>query len=171
MRSGCPVRDRRPGDTPPMPSFYRDPSAPAPNQPLRVGGLALIERNGALLLERRADDGTWGLVGGAVEVDESISETVRREVGEETGLAAGPIELFGVFSDPSRIVRYADGNVYRVLALVFRVEVDDGEPSPSEESLELRFVPPDELDGLELTAAHRPIIERYLARPSGVVVE
>ena len=162
---------RHGGDTPSMPSYYRDPLAPAPNQPLLVGAGALIERDGALLLDRRADDGTWGLIAGALEPDESISDAVRREVKEETGLDTSSIELFGVFSDPSRIVGYADGNVYRVLSIVFRVGVADGEPVPSEESHELRFVRLDELPRLNVTPAHRPIIERFLARPQGVVVE
>ena len=32
-----------------MPSSFRDPAAPAPNQPRRIGVVALIERDGALL--------------------------------------------------------------------------------------------------------------------------
>ena len=154
-----------------MPSWYRDPVAPKPNQPLRIGAVALIERDGALLLERRADDGTWSLVGGALEPDESVVDALRREVSEETGLSALGIELFGIFSDPRRIVGYADGNVYRVLAIAFRVEVDDGVPRASEESYEVRFVPRGELLALDLTPAHRPIVERYLAGPQKIVVE
>ncbi len=38
-----------------MPSWYRDRDAPTPNRPMRVGAVALIERHGTLLLERRAD--------------------------------------------------------------------------------------------------------------------
>ena len=171
MRPCFTPKGRRHDDTPPVPSHYRDPRAPAPNRPLRVGALALVERDGALLLERRADDGTWGLIGGALENDESLSEAVRREVLEETGLETRSMELFGVFSDPSRIVAYADGNVYRVLALAFRVDVEDGSPIRSEESHELRFVPRDELRRLDLTPAHRPIVERFLGGPDSVVLE
>lgn len=154
-----------------VPSYYRDPNAPAPNQPLRLGAMALIERHGMLLVERRADDGTWGLIGGALEADETIAEAVAREVWEETGLTTRSAELFGIFSDPTRIRAYPDGNVYRVLAIVFCVEVGDGDPVPSEESHELRFVSRAELEALDLTPAHRPIVERYLVSPRGVVVE
>jgi ADP-ribose pyrophosphatase YjhB (NUDIX family) len=154
-----------------VPSYYRDPDAPTPNQPIRIGAVALIERDGALLLERRVDDGTWGLVGGALEADESVVEALTREIREETGLSARSVELFGLFSDPSRIVCYADGNVYRVVALVFRVAVDGGAPRAGEESHEVRFVPRADLLTHDLTPAHRPIVERYLARPDRVVVE
>ena len=161
----------RSGDTPPMPSWYRDPEAPVPNQPTRIGAIALIERDGALLVERRMDDRSWALIGGAVEADESVVEALIREVREETGLSTRSVELFGVFSDPTRIVGYEDGNVYRVLAIVFGVDVDDGLPDASEESREVRFVACRELLALDLTPAHRPIVERYLARPEQVVVE
>ena len=71
-----------------VPSWYRDPNAPAPNQPLRIGVVALIERDGRLLVERRADDGTWSLVGGALEADESVGDALVREVREETGASS-----------------------------------------------------------------------------------
>jgi ADP-ribose pyrophosphatase YjhB (NUDIX family) len=154
-----------------VPSYYRDASAPPPNRPVRIGALALVERDGMLLVERRAEDGTWGLVGGALEEDETIVQALRREVREETALSIRAAELFGIFSDPSRIVGYRDGNVYRVLAIVFRVEVGEGDPVASEESYELRFVARAELEALDLTPAHRPIVERYLAPARGVVVE
>lgn len=154
-----------------VPSYYRDPDAPEPNQPLRVGAIALIERNEMLLVEQRADDETWGLIGGALEPDETVGEALTREVREETGLEAISVEFFGIFSDPSRIVRYRDGNVYWVLAIVFRVVVGDGDPVASEESHELRFASRAELAALDLTPAHRPIVERYLATPQGSVVE
>ncbi len=155
-----------------VPSWYRDPNAPAPNQPLRVGVVAPSERDGRLLVERRADDGTWGLVGGALEADESVGEALVREVREETGLTSTSVELFGVFSDPSRRVGgYDDGNVYRVLAIAFRVDVSDGPAITSAESVELRFVSREDLEELDLMPAHRPLVERYLARPASVVVE
>lgn len=35
--------------------YYRDPATPEPMGSRRLGGMALIERDGSLLLERRAD--------------------------------------------------------------------------------------------------------------------
>lgn len=89
--------------------YYRDPNAPPPNQPIGVGVLALIERDGRLLMERRRDCGRWGLPGGATEVDESLEETLQREVREETGLVVVCHSLLRVFDDPSRIAHYPDG--------------------------------------------------------------
>ena len=157
-----------PGDTAPVPSFYRDPEAPEPNNPLRVGVVAFVERDGSLLLERRADFGTWGIPGGALDEDETVEQGITREVLEETGLEVLSIELLGVFSDPSRIIAYGDGNVHRLLTLAFVVSVAPGPPRVSEESLELRFVPFSRVRDFEIGAALVPVVDAFLegrARP------
>ena len=154
-----------------MPSYYRDPRAPAPNVPRRVGTTALIEREGSFLLERRRDDGSWGFVGGRVEDDETVLAALHREVLEETGLHIAQSTLFGIFSDPTRVVSYPDGNVWQVLSIVFLVvPVEGDEPVASDESLELRWVSRGELGRLELWPVHRPIRDAWLAGPAGVVV-
>ena len=131
--------------------------------------LALIERDGGLLMERRSDCGRWGLVGGMVEVDESLEEALRREVHEETGLVVRDYTLAGILTDPSRIVRYPDGNVVRLVTFVFRAEVEDFGPlRSSEESEELRFFGPGELSRLDVIETARPVVDGYLSgRPFG----
>jgi ADP-ribose pyrophosphatase YjhB (NUDIX family) len=151
-------------------SFYHDPEAPIPNNPRRVGVVAFIERNDSLLLERRPDSGTWGLPGGALDEDETVREAIAREVHEETGLETVSVELSGVFSDPSRIVAYSDGNVFRLLTLAFAVEVAPGEPELGSESLELRFVPLANVSELEIGPVLVPLVDAYLSsRPRPVV--
>lgn len=152
----------------PVPSYFRDPEAPAPNNPRRVGVVAFIQRDGSLLLERRADFGTWGLPGGALDEDETVQQGIAREVLEETGLEVLSIELLGVFSEPSRIIEYDDGNVYRLLTIAFVVAVAPGEPRHSEESLELRFVPFARIREFEIGASHVPVVAAFIeghARP------
>lgn len=143
--------------------FYGDPAAPRPNRPIGVGSLALIERDGMLLLERRSDCGRWGFVGGAIEVGESLEEGLRREVFEETGFVVRGCSPFGVADEPSRIARFPDGNVARLLSFVFRVEVEgSGEPRRSDESEELRFFRREELRGLDVIETSRPVLDAYL---------
>ncbi|HET7272806.1 MAG TPA: NUDIX domain-containing protein [Rubrobacter sp.] len=144
--------------------FYRSTDTPRPNRPIGVGVLALIERDGALLLERRSDCGRWGLIGGGVDVEESLEDALRREVREETGLVVASQELYGVLSDPSRIVSYPDGNVVRLVAFVFRTEVEGFETlRRSDESEELRFFGPEELPDLDVIETARPILDSYLS--------
>ncbi len=160
-----------------MPSarfYYRDPNAPLPNQPIGIGALALIERDGALLLERRSDSGQWGFVGGRVDMGESLGEALCREVREETGLTVTGYTLFGTFSDPSRIAHYPDGNIVRAIGLVYRVEVDNFDAlRRSDESTALQFFTREELPHLDLAETMRPILDRYLAtpRPQAVILE
>jgi 8-oxo-dGTP pyrophosphatase MutT (NUDIX family) len=154
--------------------FYRSPDAPRPNRPIGVGVLALIERDGALLLERRSDCGRWGLIGGGMDVEESLEDALRREVREETGLVVASHELYGVLSDPSRIVRYPDGNVVRLLAFVYRTKVEGFETfRRSDESEELRFFGPEELPELDMIKTARPILEGYLSAdfPQGILLD
>jgi mutator protein MutT len=61
-----------------------------------VGVGAVIVEAGRVLLVRRGAEplkGHWSLPGGLLEVGESLTEGVRREVREETGLEVEPLEL------------------------------------------------------------------------------
>ena len=152
--------------------YLRDPVAPAPNLPRRIGVLALIERDRSLLLERRADAPLWSLIGGSVDDTETLADALRREVDEETGLTVSAFRLFGTFSDPTRIVRYPDGNVFSVAAFAYEVDVAsfDGLRA-SAESEQLRFFLRGELLGLDLPATQRPIIERFVSAASPPFLE
>jgi ADP-ribose pyrophosphatase YjhB (NUDIX family) len=49
-------------------------------------GVLIVNTEKGLLLEKRKDNGLWGIIGGIMEIGESIEETAKREVFEETGL-------------------------------------------------------------------------------------
>ena len=148
--------------------YLEDPSAPEPTHPRTLGVMAIIERDGSILLERRADAPLWSLIAGMVHDDESLAGALRREVAEETGLAVSGFELFGTFTDPTRIISYPDGNVYRVASFVYSVAVrtfDGLRASP--ESEELRFFPRAALREVDLPATQRPVIDALLSgRPA-----
>lgn len=76
--------------------------------------LALNPRNELLMLKRN-DNGCWGVPGGAMEIGESLEDTVKRETKEEIGLAINDFELFGVYSGKELYYRYPNGaEVYNV---------------------------------------------------------
>jgi 8-oxo-dGTP pyrophosphatase MutT (NUDIX family) len=129
-----------------------------------IGVGALIERDGTLLLERRVDAPLWSLIAGRVEDDESLTGGLRREVLEETGLVVTSCELFGTFTDPTRVIAYPDGAIVRVASFVYRVAVESFDRlRASEESEELRFFAKDDLLGLDVPATQRPVFERYVS--------
>jgi 8-oxo-dGTP pyrophosphatase MutT (NUDIX family) len=58
--------------------------------------LAAVEKNGEFLFVQRSEEnstpGKWGLVSGGLETDEDAEEAAVRELREETGLEAEPVE-------------------------------------------------------------------------------
>lgn len=152
--------------------FYHDPSAPQPNQSMRIGVVALIEHGHQLLMELRSDSDYWALIGGSIEPDESAANAVIREVREETGLEVQDVKLFGIFSDPSRIASYPDGNVFRIVTIAFHVRVMTTEGMrASHESRLVRFQPFSALTNIDVPPTHRHILERYLADRNDVVLD
>jgi 8-oxo-dGTP diphosphatase len=67
---------------------------------------ALVEREGALLLVKRAphisEGGKWGLPGGFLDRDENLEQGVLRELREETGWSGEVRGLLRVNSRPDR---------------------------------------------------------------------
>ena len=155
-----------------VPSWYRDPAAPEPNVPRRIGVTALIERDDLYLVERRVDDpGVWAFIGGTLEDGEQLVTALHREVREETGFEVASVRLLGVFSDPTRVVGYPDGTVCRILSIAFRTAVAGGdEPQVSSESAGMRFVSRDELAVLPFWPAQCPIRDALLGDDTEPVV-
>jgi len=59
----------------------------------------MIVKGNKILLHHRTDCDMWDLPGGGLEKGETIFQTLRREVKEETGLNIKPIKLTGVYQN------------------------------------------------------------------------
>ncbi len=114
---------------------YPPPGTPVNKQ---VTGAAAIITDGRnrVLLQRREDNGHWGLPGGGVDPGETVSAACIREVKEETNLDVEILRLHGVYSDPAigQLIRYPDGNVAHIIAIVFACRVIGGNLKISHES-------------------------------------
>jgi ADP-ribose pyrophosphatase YjhB (NUDIX family) len=100
----------------------------------------IFDRRGRLLLQQRSDGGQWGLPGGSIEIGESVSEAVVREVREETGLTVTVRRLVGVYSDPQlQIVRYPSGHVWHYVNVCFECVVRGGALTTGDETLALAY--------------------------------
>lgn len=130
----------------------------------------IFDRQGQLLLQRRSDGGQWGLPGGSVEIGESITQAIRREVREETGLDVTVHRLVGVYSDPRRqVVRYPSGDVWHYVNACVECVARGGVLTTSDETLELRYVRVDRLPRTLLTN-HRIRIRDACARRTAAFV-
>ena len=146
-------------------TFYRgDPNAPKPNMPAHLGSNCIIVWDGKLLLERRRDSDTWGLVGGGCKKWEDPVQAMAREVREELGLRIKPerFQKLKVYGEPGRVAAYRDGSVWRMVIVVYKLELDE-KPSIciSNESKEARFFTKEEVKNLEIPVTHSDIVEDY----------
>lgn len=134
-------------------------------QAIRPSVSGVVFREGRLLLQRRADNGQWGLPGGSVEIGETVTAALAREVQEETGFEVTIGRLVGVYSDPrSQIVRYPDGRVWHYVNLCFLCDLAGGDPRPAPgETLALEWFAPEALPA-DLVPAHRQRIADALRR-------
>jgi 8-oxo-dGTP pyrophosphatase MutT (NUDIX family) len=140
---------------------------------LRIGCSAIIfdDTRQRILLTRRTDNGQWCLPGGAMDAGESLVEACIREVWEETGLRVQITRLIGVYSTPHRIVTYADGNRWQIIAHSFEAEITGGELTLSDETIEFGYFTPDEIDALDLMEHHRERIDDALTGDEKTVVQ
>ena len=127
---------------------------------IRPGVSAIIRTSEGVLLQRRSDNGLWGLPGGSVEPGESVSEALVREVMEETGLEVAPVRLVGVYSAPAlgQVVTYPDGNVIHYVSASFECRIVGGSLACGDESLELGWFDPERLP-VEMVGMHRVRID------------
>lgn len=145
--------------------FYRgDPNAPKTTMPAHLGANAIITCNGKLLLEKRRDSDTWGLVGGGVKKTETELQAITREIYEELGLRI-PKERFrklSVYGEPGRIAAYQDGSVWRMVIVVFGLELEQmPDMTISKESKDLRFFSKEELRDIDIVITHSDIVEDW----------
>lgn len=149
-------------------TFYRgDPNAPKTTMPAHLGANAIIIHDGRILLERRRDSDTWGLVGGGVKKWEEPIDAIIRETYEELGLRIpkARFKKLAVYGEPGRIAAYRDGSIWRMVIVVFAVELDgDVSLRISNESKELRFFTKEELKDIDIVVTHSDIVEDWFVK-------
>ncbi|GAA3856725.1 NUDIX domain-containing protein [Streptomyces sedi] len=142
--------------------YYDDPNAPEPNSMVVAASAVVTDDQGRILLQRRRDNDLWALPGGAMEMNESLPEAAIREVKEETGLDVEITGLVGTYTDPRHIIAYTDGEVRRQFNVCFTARITGGVLAISDESTELHFIRPDELDDLPMHQTQRLRLSHYL---------
>jgi 8-oxo-dGTP pyrophosphatase MutT (NUDIX family) len=135
---------------------------------LMPGTRVVIENPlGQVLLDRRADFGTWALPGGCAETGEAIEATIVREVLEESGMVLHGVTPFGFASDPVwETTTFPNGDVCQNFSLLFTASDYSRKPRPLDgEALEYRWSDP--LDLPEMVTNHRRTVEAWVRWRSG----
>lgn len=127
-----------------------------------VGGIVIVD--GRALLIRRGQpprEGEWSIPGGHLELGETLTEALEREMLEETGLhvRVGPL-----IEALERIFRAPDGAVeYHYVILDYLCEQVAGTPRPGGDVSVLAWAAEDELLRFHLTEAATRVLKKAFA--------
>ncbi|MBX6168892.1 MAG: NUDIX domain-containing protein [Thermobispora bispora] len=144
--------------------YYDDPDAPKPNSLVPSVNVVVTNDAGDILMIRRSDNGNWAVPGGAIDLGESLPQAAVRETLEETGVLCEITGLVGTYTDPRHVILYtSNGEARQEFSIVLVGRAISGEPTPSSESTEVRWVPRDQVEALPMDRSMRLRIGHYLA--------
>ena len=146
--------------------FYRgDPAnTPKTTQGARLGVNVILTYEGKLLLEKRRDSDTWGLVGGGVKDHEEPIDAIVREIYEELGLRVRKDQFrkLAVYGEPGRVAAYCDGSVWRMVIVMYALELTHlPEFRLSAESKDMRFFSKEEIQNIDIVITHSDIVQDW----------
>ena len=120
----------------------------------------ILSQSGKILLQKRADKGTWGLPGGAIELGESAVEALVREFYEETGITVKVHKLLNVYTKYSD--SYPNGDEAQVITILYLVKPENtvsNNSFVSDETLDLDFFDASDIKNIVIVnQQHRDMI-------------
>lgn len=134
-----------------------------PHHPLVSVGAVIVDRDHVLLIKRAHEPlkGAWSVPGGVVELGETLTDALAREVREETGLE---VEVGPVLEVVDRVQRDADGRVeYHFVIIDYLCRAVGGRTTSGSDAAEAVWVPPAELERYRLTDKAASVIAKAIA--------
>ena len=110
----------------------------------------LVRKDNLVLIIKNKRRG-WEIPGGTIEQGETITEALRREIQEESGILCEPEHLTGIYQN--LIVKDGYGplegmKIPPIISLAFICRYISGKASTSAESEDVRWVTPEEAAGM-----------------------
>lgn len=151
--------------------YYDDPEAPKANSLVPSVNVVVVNDAGEILMIRRTDNDNWAVPGGAIDLGESVAQAAVRETLEESGIECEITGIIGIYSDPKHVILYtSNGEVRQEFSIVLTARPLSGQPTPSSESSEVRWVPVSEVRDYTMDRSMRIRINDYLDRKESPVV-
>ena len=117
------------------------------NPLISAGATVAVIKDKQILLNLRSDTKNWGIPGGSLEVGETLEETAKRELKEETNLDCDN------FTGNDFYFKYPNGDeLYSVIALYLADDFKGSLKIIDDESIDLNFFLKSELPNLESRA-------------------
>ncbi len=106
----------------------------------------ILNGRGEVLLQRRTDMDCWSLPSGAVELNETATDALKREVREETDIDVQQAEPMALYSGPQERFTYPNGDKVQCFSVAFIVRDWMGSPkADGVEGSEVKFWPLEDL--------------------------
>lgn len=151
--------------------FYDDPEAPAANSLVPSVNVVVANDDGSILLIQRSDNGNWAVPGGAVDLGESVAQAAVRETLEESGIECEITGIVGIYSDPRHLILYtSNGEVRQEFSIVLTARALSGQPTPSSESSQVRWVAVSEVPSYTMDRSMRLRINDFLRGSKSPVI-
>ena len=151
--------------------YYDDPDAPKANSLVPSVNVVVVNDAGEILMIRRTDNDNWAVPGGAIDLGESVAQAAVRETREESGIECEITGIVGIYSDPKHVLLYtSNGEVRQEFSIVLTARPLSGQPTPSSESSEVRWVPVSEVRDYTMDRSMRIRINDYLDRKESPVI-
>ncbi|MFJ4683918.1 NUDIX hydrolase [Streptomyces sp. NPDC091377] len=141
--------------------YEDDPAAPEANSLVPAASTIVVDADGRVLLQRRTDNGMWALPGGAMKIGESLPDCAIRETREETGFDVEIVGIVGTYTNPRHVFAYDDGEVRQEFSVCFLARPIGGRLTVSDESTEVDWFPPSEVDGLPMVTSIRKRVDDW----------
>ena len=103
-------------------------------------------------------------VSGDTLLGETIRQATIRETLEETGIETQVTGISGIYTNPNHVLHYTSNDeVRQEFSVVFTARAVAGEPTPSSESSQVKWVSPEALKDHVMHVSMRKRLDHYLS--------
>ena len=136
-----------------------------PERPIAGVGVVVSRNEEVLLVKRKKDPykGQWSIPGGKQRLGETVTQAVRRELMEETGVEVNELTLIDVIDI---IVPDEEGKIlYHYIVADYRAHWLSGECSPGDDAQDVQWFNLNKLGSISLLDKTRKIILKAAGKP------